>query len=511
MVSKMTQSQKPSFEEPPFSKIRAALWPIQNSELKKFLPLGAMMFLMLFNYTLLRNTKDALLITAPACGAEVIPFLKPWTMISAVLFFFIYAKLSNLLNRACLFYTCLIPFLAFFAAFAFIIYPHREFLHPTLESVLALQNAYPNIKWMISLYGSWSFAIFYILSELWGAIAFSLLFWQLANEITRTQEAKRFYSFFGFLGNLALIIAGSFGEYLSHLHRNSLSEGAAWEMSISYMMSSVVVAGIGIIFIYDWMNRYVLTDPFYYDAANNVGNKKKEDKPSLSLRESLAYILSSKYLGFIAILLMSYGIVSNLIDVTWKSQLKAYFPHSNDYFAFMGRFSYWTGITTILFILAAKGIVNRFGWFTGAIITPFMILLTSACFFSFVIFQENLNEVVGLVGMTSISMAVMIGALQNILSKGTKYSLFDPTKEMAYIPLDQELKVKGKAAVDIIGSRLGKSGGGLIQFILLTFTTGGQLAIAPYLFVIITGISLTWIGAVKGLSKLYNAKITQIS
>src|ERR1700722_9082480 len=108
-------------QEPAFSKLRAALWPIHNSELKKFLPMSLMMFLVLINYTLLRNTKDTLLITAPSCGVEVIPFLKMWgVMPCAILFFLAYTKLSNLLSRETLFYTCLIPFLLFFAAFSFI-------------------------------------------------------------------------------------------------------------------------------------------------------------------------------------------------------------------------------------------------------------------------------------------------------------------------------------------------------------------------------------------------------
>jgi ATP:ADP antiporter, AAA family len=495
-----------SLEDPPFSKLRAALWPIHTYELKKFLPMALMMFFILFNYTLLRNTKDTLLITAPACGAEVIPFLKPWVMICAILFFFIYSKLSNILSRPALFYTCLIPFLAFFAAFAIIIYPQREFLHPSPESVLALREICPNLKWMISLYGVWSYAIFYILAELWGVIVIALLFWQFANEITRTSEAKRFYSFFGLLGNLALILAGSFIEWLSYIN---VSDVDAWGITITYMMISIVGVGMGIIVIYAWMTRYVLTDPFFYDAAKSVGNKRKEDKPKLSLMESLKYILSSKYLGFIALLLLGYGISMNLIDITWKSQIQAYLPRSNDYFTFMGRFSFWTGIITILFILTTKGIVRRFGWFTGAIITPAMILLTSSLFFAFILFQESLNDVVALFGVTSLYMAVMVGAVQNILSKGTKYSLFDPTKEMAYIPLDQELKVKGKAAVDVIGGRVGKSGGGVIQFILLTLTAGSQLTIASYLFGIIAVVGLAWLGAVKGLSKLYNAKVEE--
>jgi len=140
-------------------------------------------------------------------------------------------------------------------------------------------------------------------------------------------------------------------------------------------------------------------------------------------------------------------------------------------------------------------------------IAPLILLVTSVLFFTFVIFKDHLSSHIISFGVTSVYMAVMIGAAQNILSKGTKYSLFDPTKEMAYIPLDQELKVKGKAAVDVIGGRLGKSGGGFIQVVLLTLTAGNQLVIAPYLFVLILIVGIGWISAAKGLAKLYQAKV----
>ena len=57
-----------------FSKLREFFWPIYNDELKKFLPMCFMMFFILFNYTILRGSKDALVVSAG--GASVLPFLK---------------------------------------------------------------------------------------------------------------------------------------------------------------------------------------------------------------------------------------------------------------------------------------------------------------------------------------------------------------------------------------------------------------------------------------------------
>ena len=48
-----------------FGKWRSFFWPVHNFELKKLLPMFFLFFFINFNYTILRDTKDALIVTAP--------------------------------------------------------------------------------------------------------------------------------------------------------------------------------------------------------------------------------------------------------------------------------------------------------------------------------------------------------------------------------------------------------------------------------------------------------------
>jgi AAA family ATP:ADP antiporter len=494
-------------EANPFGKVRAFFWPVYSYELKKLIPMFLLFFFILFNYTVLRDTKDTLIVTAPNSGAEAIPFLKVYGVLpAALIFMFIYAKMSNILSKSSLFYATVTPFILFFAIFSLLLYPNREALHPNgfcdyLQGILPA-----GFMGLIAIIRNWTFSLFYIMSELWGSVCLSLLFWGFANDITKVGESKRFYNLFGLGANLSLFFAGTFIIWASNL-RNTLNVKDPWQVSLNILMLVVVLSGLIILAIYFWINKYVLTDKRFYDATEQ--KKIKSDKPKLSLKESLKNLLTSSYLGCIAILVIAYGMSINLIEVTWKSELKLQFPNPNDYSAFMGEFSRITGLVTMIMMFFVTGnVVRKLGWRVAALITPVILLVTGALFFTFMIFNSHLKGAIALIGTTPLWLAVIFGMAQNIMSKSAKYSLFDPTKEMAYIPLSQELKVKGKATVDVVGARFGKSGGAFIQQFLI-ITLGSISAMAPYIGIFLGIIITLWIIAVIALDKKFKIEIAK--
>ncbi|CAM9880086.1 unnamed protein product [Pylaiella littoralis] len=461
-----------------------------------------MLFFILFDYTILRDTKDVLVVTAPNSGAEVIPFLKTYVNLpGAVAFTVLYSKLCNSVEQGRVFYTVIGFFVSFFAIFAGFLYPNRDVLS-TAALADAIQAFLPvGLSPLSSIVRNWTFSLFYLMSELWGSVVVSVLFWGFANDIVSVSEAKRFYPLFGLGANVALVFSGQYVRMVSSVRQSLPPDVDKWEVSLQLLMGAVVVGGVVVAGCYRWMQENVITDPECVDATSAADMK---ETTSLTLKESAAFLGGNSYLRDVAILVIAYGTSINIVEVTWKAKLKLAYPDPNDYSAFMGSFSSTTGLATLVMMLLGRQVFKNYGWGTAAKATPVVLLVTGVAFFSLSVFGDAapVQTLLAALSTNPLTLAVLAGAAQNVLSKSCKYSLFDPCKEMAYIPLSQEEKRKGKAAVDVIGNPLGKSTGSFVQQGLF-LATGSLQASTPYLGGVLLAVITTWLFAADSLSKKF--------
>jgi AAA family ATP:ADP antiporter len=487
-----------------FSKLRTFLWPIKRQELKQIVPMLLIFFLICFNYTLLRVTKDALVVTAPKSGAEALPFIKVWAIIpAAFVMTFLFTRLSNKFSRENLFYVLIGIFLVFFFLFAFVLYPFRDALHPThladhLQSILPL-----GCKGLIAVFRNWTYTLFYIMSEMWSTIIMTVLFWGFANEVTSVKDAKRFYGLFGVGANFSGIFAGQVAAIISsHAFNPKLPFGSdSWGQSIVILCSIVILSGLICIAIFRWLHNQGLG----YNAVAE-SSTKAPSKIKLGMRKNFAFLANSKYLIFIALIVLTYNISINLIEVVWKDQVRQLYPNPNQFNAYMGQVSTAIGvISTATALFISGNVIRLFKWTVSALIPPVTILVTGVLFFWYLFDKGYLFGSMALFfGASPLALGVFFGSLQNCLARASKYSLFDATKELAFVPLSLESKLKGKAAIDGVGSRLGKAGSSLIhQSLLMVF---GTIALStPFVGIILVFTVGGWIFSVLGLGKQFQA------
>ncbi|KAF8818448.1 ADP/ATP carrier protein [Rickettsia endosymbiont of Cardiosporidium cionae] len=491
-----------------YKKLEFIIFPVVRGEKIKFFSIASLMFFILFNQNLIRNLKDSFVVTL--IGTEIISFIKLWGEFPVgILFVVVYTKLCNVMSTEKIFRVVVVFFISFFTIFAFLIYPYYSYLHLKEDTILYYVSLFPYLKWFIVMVGHWGCVTFYIMGELWPMVVFSLMFWQLINKITSVNESKRFYFLFSIFGQSNLLLSGQVISWIIK-HKKFLSQ-IFFPMSVDTdnivllkIITILVIVSATICLI-----LHKVIDVIYVKQLNQMHNVKI-DVLALNFKESTKMIFNSKYLLMIFILVATYSVSVNLIEGVWMSRTKALYPNTADFMNYQAKVLFWTGIMTLVFSIFGGVVVRKIGWFFAALATPLMITTVGAFFLIGVILETHITSIfVTVFAIQPIILIVIAGAIQNILGKSTKYSFFDASKEMLYIPLDKELKAKGKAAVDIMGGKVGKFCGAGVQFITFTlFPTATHEGISPILLSVFLLNAILWVYAVCSISKQYQLRLS---
>jgi ATP:ADP antiporter, AAA family len=472
------------------SKFRRNVFPIYKHELGKFLPLTSIFFMISFIYSTLRSLKDIHVLEH--AGAEVIYYLKLFGVTPFILLLtIVYNRLSKVVDMDRKFNIVIVYFFVFFGASYLFFIPNLEALqlNGLADRLIA---SFPTMKSLWECVRYWPLSLFYINAEAWGTMALGVLFWTFVNNITGVEQSKRFYSFLSLGAAVGLIMAGTLLKTCKD-HVN--------------FVLGICVGLMGIILVvYNSLAYNIQQHPENYQ----IEQRPKKKKAKLSFWESFKFLAKSEYLALIATLIICYGVVISLFESVWKAKIKALTLGNEGMLAdIYGNQGIFSGVLSIVLIIFLSTPIMHRGWRFAASVTPAVTLLATIIFFSFLYFQDALGSVTALWGISPLSLAVTFGLINVVFIKAFKYTLFDPTKERAYIPLDEESKIRGKAAVDGVGSRLGKSLGSLIITFFLVPLCGSIHDAEYIIFFLIVVMLIVWLRAVRKLSVLFKQRTAE--
>lgn len=468
------------------------LVPIRSNEWSKFLCLVMMIALVTYIHSILKLSKDVLILSH--LTTEVISAIKVWVVLPiSMLVMLLYIKLSDTFKRSTLFHLLTWFFIGFFVLFATIIYPNYQAL--TIQFNPEWSVRYPFLKYVLMIISNWHFTMFYLCSELWVTVMLSISAWQTINHITSMEESKRFYPLLGFSANIGMVLASYFAKYFAKHNQD-------WQGTLNASTISVVIAAALLSWTLVRLVKLIGDEGFNGSVA--IGGRVKKHKAKLNFSDSVKMIFSSRVVLLIVLLLLSYNISLNIIEGIWKKSIELSFSgNANQIQQFMGSVSLYISLLSAALAIGGVYILKTVSWRTAALITPVLFIISGSIFFLYLIFRNSDLLQAVIVGGSAVYTAALVGAFHNIAARSSKHTIYDSTKEMVYIPLSDEIKTKGKAAAEMIGSRFGKGSGAFIQQFLLTlFPSMTLMDLTPILGVIFVVLMVAWLYSTFKLSDL---------
>ena len=437
-------------------------FPIRRAEWKLFASMFFILSLINVNFSILRSMRNTLVVADSGGSSAFIPYFELFgTFPASILMTWGLSRLMRVFSLRFIFSATMLFFLAFFLIFAFWIYPERSSIHAFLEHKFHFLFGFSKFQ---VIFTHWPDMVFYIMSELWKVALLSVIFWSCINQSLSLEEAKRFYPPLMLGSSVGAILAGPITVFCSsHFSWEFFPiANQRWQHSLYLLTFFLIACGLLTLWSFNYLSKKL---QIRKEPLPTNGKKEPFARRLLSLSSSFQYLLKSPYLASLLLIVVAEYISYTLGELIFLETLKITHPSPPDYCQYMGSLTFWTGILTAFSaLILAPYCLQKYRWRQAALITPVLMVLVTLGFFT--------GIYLGKLGWFPVSFSILLGSLHFCIGRSMKYTLFDATKELAFIPLTQEAQVKGKLIIDGIGSRMGRGASSLLSIALFTLIGG---------------------------------------
>ena len=485
-----------------------------NDQIARLLYTGGSLFFIASTYSICRRLKD--IIIAKHLDFSYISFIKMFIVLPGIAILLI---IFNLFRKKVSLYKyihiILVPFLCIFSIYGLVEFYNPDLFHiysPNIEfhNMVSENNIMRSCLYQLSVIvkNIW-YVVFYFVSESFGTFGM-FAFWSYVNSLTEPKLATQLYPCYIMFSSFSNVFSGMYGFLISYL-LSSNKIGLTYERSFNFIniFSCVILIALGLISYHFSYNENYKFYSIYKHSDSYVGSNKTKKK--MSFFESFKGIFTDKTIFNLSMLIIGYMSCINIAEVSWKQLAKVYFndvtnnPKGMNFMFSMVQVS--VGVLTLLFAYISQYILSTIGWTFTAMISPISVGFTASLFLiSKTIYVYSKSEIILII-------ALIIGFIQNVASKACKYSFFDSSKELVFVHMDEDERIKAKSIADVVPSRGGKSLGSFIQMGLIYMRVPvGKMnvcldVISKELLFVVCILSASWIACTVNLGKIMENKI----
>jgi len=443
--------------------IARSLWGKFESreELKKFLFLAFIFFIIIGVYWSLRPLKDSIFMTMVG-SKQWLALAKIVSLIFMVPLILFYNKMIDKYPRHKLFYILFSTYGVVTLIFMGL------FLLPSNQAILldpkgALHSPYNLIGW-----------IWYFYVESYGSMLVAL-FWAFSVDITKAEPAKRGFPLIFLFGQLGNIFGPSF--------INTRTLGFSTSAPILAILASFMFSVVALLWVFLRVTPKGQMEGF--EAAETVASEKKHEESGFW--DGLKLLLRHNYLLGIYCIIMFFEVIVTMFDWSFKGLVKVAMGSEVAVSGYLSSYAMWTGIVSFLCVFfGINNIQRKLGMKISLILLPVIV------FIAFSAWRVS--------GMFPLSIQVIFLMWIMVFSKAVNYALNQPALKQVYIPTTKETKYKAQSWIEMFGGRSSKGIGSLVN----TFTGHNFLLYIAVSSGITLGLIGIWIFIAIYVANKYN-------